>query len=142
MSQGFNRLMPCFSSPSVVTSPIGCDIEFGLIQKSLEKPPLPSISDVEGLNLNITVPAEVPDSAEACLPVICFVHGGGFLFGGTWAPHYDLAAFVAFSVSIGKPVVGVSIKSVLNYKLPLSQLFLTSASVIAWEFQASWTAMS
>ncbi|POR38888.1 Uncharacterized protein TPAR_00892 [Tolypocladium paradoxum] len=96
--------------PTVLAPPLGCDIEFGLIQQSLEKPgAVPSMSDLEGLNLNITVPTALPGNLKD-LPVLVFVHGGGFLFGGNWAPHYDLARIVSFSASIEKPIIGVSIK--------------------------------
>ncbi|KAK0386865.1 hypothetical protein NLU13_5178 [Sarocladium strictum] len=99
--------------PSVVSAPVACDIEFGLIQKSLDRPTPPPISDTEGLNLNITVPKGTSEAAKGNLPVLVFVHGGGFAVGGTWAPHIDLSRLVAFSASIGKPIVGVSI----NYRL-------------------------
>ncbi|KAH6695329.1 Alpha/Beta hydrolase protein [Plectosphaerella plurivora] len=96
--------------PTVIAPPLGCDIEFGLIQQPLEKPQIiPPVSDLDGLNLNITV----PEGEHRLLPVLVFVHGGGFLFGGNWAPHYDLGPIVAHAASIGRPIIGVAI----NYRL-------------------------
>jgi carboxylesterase type B len=92
--------------PTVISLPLGCDFEFGLIQQPLKKPDVPKVSDLEGLNLNITV----PDGEHRGLPVLVFVHGGGFLFGGTWAPHYDLGPIVALAASIGQPIIAVSMK--------------------------------
>lgn len=91
--------------------PIGCDIEASLIQKALDKPSVPGPSALEGLNLNITVPEETSALDQgAGLPVLVYIHGGGFLFGGNWAPHYDLANLVSFSSVQGRPVIGVVIK--------------------------------
>lgn len=101
--------------PSVLTPPVGCDIEFGLIQQTLPKPAFPGMSDFDGLNLNITIPGSnahvmAPSSG---VPVIVFIHGGGNMLGGNWTPQNDLARFVSLSVDIGKPVIGVAI----NYRL-------------------------
>ncbi|EEU35497.1 uncharacterized protein NECHADRAFT_98197 [Fusarium vanettenii 77-13-4] len=99
--------------PSVVASSSGCDVEFSLIQKPLDGPISPAISDLDSLNLNISVPIASVGEEAAKLPVLVFIHGGGFIHGGNWAPHYDLASIVAYSQSIGKPIIGVSI----NYRL-------------------------
>ena len=106
----------------MLAPPVGHEIEFGLIQKKLEAPPIPPVSDLEGLNLNITVPAGLTIDPAKGLPVLVFIHGGGFLFGGNWAPHYDLANLVAFATSKGQPIIAVSIKSVRD-PLMLSKLF-------------------
>lgn len=102
-----------FSPPPV--SPIGTiNNEFGFIQHSLPLPDVPDHSDVEGLNLNVTVPT-AKDGAidvDARLPVYVFVHGGGFAVGSSWYPHYDPAALVKLSVEKGKPIIGVTIKYV------------------------------
>ncbi|PVI02247.1 carboxylesteras-like protein [Periconia macrospinosa] len=98
--------------------------EFAFIQKSLPLPEVPTHSDTEGLNLNITVPLGKDGSAlqsDAKLPVYVFVHGGAFAFGSNWYPHYDPAALVRLSVEMGKPVIGVTI----NYRLGIPG-FLTS----------------
>ncbi|KAL6923007.1 hypothetical protein FSST1_000281 [Fusarium sambucinum] len=102
--------------PPVVRPPIACDIEFGLIQKALDKPEYPPMSDVNGLNLDITIPEEATANLDAKLPVLVFIHGGAFIIGDSGAPHQDMAAIVAYSQSIGKPMIGVSI----NYRLGIA----------------------
>lgn len=83
--------------------------EFGFIQKSLPLPEVPAHSDIEGLNLNITLPAGSLGS-DAKLPVYVFIHGGGFAVGSSWYPHYNASPLVRLSVEKGKPIIGVSIK--------------------------------
>ncbi|KAH7169404.1 Alpha/Beta hydrolase protein [Fusarium sp. MPI-SDFR-AT-0072] len=99
--------------PTVVRPPLACDIEFGLIQKALDKPDDRPMSDLNGLTLDITVPDVTVNDENAKLPVLVFIHGGAFIIGDSGAPHYDMAAIVAYSQSIGKPIIGVSI----NYRL-------------------------
>ncbi|QPC72225.1 hypothetical protein HYE68_002977 [Fusarium pseudograminearum] len=99
--------------PPVVRSPVAVGIEFSLIQKSLDIPEYPPVSDLNGLNLDITIPQQVSANKDAKFPVLVFIHGGAYLMGDSGAPHQDMGAFVAYSQSIGKPVVGVSI----NYRL-------------------------
>lgn len=63
-------------------------------------------SPTECLNLNITV----PKGQGSGLPVIVFVHGGGYYLGaGSW-PQFDMRRLVALSTRCGKPVIGVTIK--------------------------------
>jgi carboxylesterase type B len=98
-------------SPPV--SPIGAiNSEFGFIQHSLPLPEVPDHSDLEGLNLNITVPVGKNDEIESNgkLPVYVFIHGGGFAVGSSWYPHYNPAALVKLSVELGKPIIGITIK--------------------------------
>ncbi|KAI6764143.1 hypothetical protein HG530_007932 [Fusarium avenaceum] len=95
-------------SPTVVQLPLACDIEFGLIQKSLAKPETPPISDLNGLNLDIIVPDVTVTEKNTRLPVLVFIHGGAFVLGDSGAPHYDMAALVAYSQSIGKPIIGIA----------------------------------
>ncbi|KAG8358646.1 hypothetical protein FVEN_g3714 [Fusarium venenatum] len=102
--------------PPVVRPPIACDIEFGLIQKTLNKPKYPPMSDLDGLNLDITIPKEAARNQDERLPVLVFIHGGAFVIGDSGAPHQDMAAIVAYSQSIGKPIIGVSI----NYRLGIT----------------------
>lgn len=54
----------------------GPEVELGLIQHDLpnDKSSL-SMSDTEGLCLNVTIPSNVPPDAK--LPVFVFIHGGG-----------------------------------------------------------------
>ncbi|EXL50330.1 hypothetical protein FOCG_08632 [Fusarium oxysporum f. sp. radicis-lycopersici 26381] len=99
--------------PTVVRPPLACDIEFGLIQKALDKPHDRPMSDLNGLTLDITAPELTVNDNNAKIPVLVFIHGGAFIIGDSGAPHYDMAAIVAYSQSIGKPIIGVSI----NYRL-------------------------
>jgi carboxylesterase type B len=85
--------------------------EFTFIQKSLPMPKM-TMSELDGLNLNITVPlvsGKLP-SPDTRLPVFVFVHGGGFGLGSNAWPHYDQARFVRQSVEMELPVIGVGIK--------------------------------
>lgn len=66
------------------------------------------LSDLEGLNLNVTVPADF--KANDRLPVIAFIHGGGFNVGSSSFPQYDLARLIKLSVEKKEPVIAVSLK--------------------------------
>jgi len=94
-----------------------------IIQQSLHKPAFPGTSDLEGLNLNITVPetsGRLPESSDK-LPVFVFIHGGGFASGANWWPQYDNAALVELSTRQKSPIIAINI----NYRTgPLG--FLTS----------------
>jgi carboxylesterase type B len=101
-----------FSRPPPV-SPIGAvNREFSFIQHTLPLPDVPHHSDLEGLNLNITVPVSKSGeiNSNAKLPVYVFVHGGGFAVGSSWYTHYNPAAIVKLSAELGKPIIGVTIK--------------------------------
>jgi len=92
--------------------PEACNIELShVIQKSLPIPQL-SESELDGLNLNITVPKLLRKEPiqERKLPVFVWVHGGGYMLGANSWPHYDQARFVKLSSEIGLPVIGVGIK--------------------------------
>ncbi|KAH7336031.1 carboxylesterase-like protein [Rhexocercosporidium sp. MPI-PUGE-AT-0058] len=107
--------------PYVISPPVW-DMEFGFIQKSLPMPEM-RMSELEGLNLNISVPliqGKIP-SPEQMLPVFMFVHGGGYALGSNAWPQYDQARIVRLSTKMGKPVIGVGI----NYRVGLPG-FLTS----------------
>jgi carboxylesterase type B len=69
------------------------------------------MSDVDGLNLNIYVPAEGVTS-DSNLPVFAFIHGGGFNGGSSSFPPYDMTRFIRLSIKNGMPVIGVSLKYV------------------------------
>lgn len=86
--------------------------EFRFIQHTLPKPQVPTHSDLEGLNLNITVPLSEKGvvNANKKLPVYVFIHGGGFAVGSSWYPHYDPAPIVRISKELGKPIIGITIK--------------------------------
>lgn len=94
-------------------SPVGAiNNEYGFLQKSLPLPEVPQHSDLEGLNLNITVPTNKDGVIDlnAKLPIYVFIHGGGFAVGSSWYPHYDPAPLVKMSVEKKKPMIGITIK--------------------------------
>ncbi|KAH7393872.1 putative carboxylesterase [Phaeosphaeria sp. MPI-PUGE-AT-0046c] len=70
----------------------------------------PDMSGTECLNLNITVPDI--ENAER-LPVMVWIHGGGFIMGANYWAQYDPSRLVKMSVELGMPVVVVGI----NYRL-------------------------
>ncbi|EUC44269.1 hypothetical protein COCMIDRAFT_98770 [Bipolaris oryzae ATCC 44560] len=114
-----------FGPPTV--APAGSlHAEFSFIQKSLPLPEVPPQSDLEGLNLNITVPTDKSGSIDSNLklPVYVFIHGGGFAVGSGWYPHYDPAAIVKQSAEMKKPIIGITI----NYRLGVTG-FITSAEL-------------
>lgn len=86
-------------------------MEHSFIQHALPKDPL-SMSDVDGLNLNITIPLErhYQSSSSRKLPVFVFIHGGGFGIGANSWPQYNLSRIVKFSAEKGLPVIGINIK--------------------------------
>lgn len=93
--------------------PNGADHEHRLVQQTLDYDrSTVSMSDTEGLVLNITVPTS-PDGkllGDGKLPVFVFIHGGGFNVGSAGFVQYDLSRFVKLSVKIGMPLVAVSLK--------------------------------
>jgi carboxylesterase type B len=64
------------------------------------------MSGTECLNLNITV----PNNDARNLPVMVFVHGGGFIMGANYWPQYDPARLVKMASEMGLPVIVVNIK--------------------------------
>ncbi|RHZ63669.1 hypothetical protein CDV55_106327 [Aspergillus turcosus] len=96
--------------PTALSPSFGCDFELGHIQHSLPKKELPQ-SDLNCLNLNITVPAGT--TAASKLPVFLFIHGGGLVLGANSWPQFDYARFVKLSVEKNLPIVAVS----MNYRL-------------------------
>ena len=113
--------------PQVLSIAPGPDGEFGLIQHTLEYDrDEMTMSDTEGLCLNITVPR--PETGELDggrkLPVFAFIHGGGFNVGSGMSPQYNMTRFVKLSVSMGQPIIAVA----LNYRLGAPGL-LTSKSL-------------
>lgn len=63
------------------------------------------------LYLNVIRPAGVEPSAA--LPVAVWIHGGGLVMGGSADRRYNLSFIVDNSVTLGTPMIGVSI----NYRL-------------------------
>lgn len=66
------------------------------------------MSGTNCLNLNIAVPTSARQSDG--LPVLVFIHGGGFSVGANWWPQYDMRQFVRLSCEKGKPVIALNIK--------------------------------
>ena len=86
----------------------GCQFEQNvLIQQNISGPETPVMSGTECLNLNITVSKMTSDTP---LPVLVFIHGGGFIMGSNHWPQYDMARLVKMSAERGMPIVGVNIK--------------------------------
>lgn len=72
---------------------------------------LGNIVSEDCLTLNVVRPSNV--EAGANLPVIFWIHGGGYSEGGSRDPRYNQSYMIQRSVEIGKPIIGVSI----NYRL-------------------------
>ena len=75
---------------------------------------LPGIKDRQSedcLNLNIIRPSG--HGANADLPVLVWVYGGGFRQGSSADPMWNMSYIVQTSVENGQPIIGVSI----NYRL-------------------------
>ena len=68
--------------------------------------------DEDCLFLNIWAPAGAAESG-AKLPVLVWVHGGGYVFGAGSQPLYDGAALVRTGIGLDTPVVIVT----LNYRM-------------------------
>jgi carboxylesterase type B len=87
----------------------GCEFEQKhLIQCFIGVPEnSPSMSGTDCLNLNITMP---DTTSKKPLPVMVFVHGGGFIMGANYWPQYDPSRLVKLSAEIGMPVIAVNIK--------------------------------
>ncbi|KAG0309286.1 hypothetical protein BGZ98_003888 [Dissophora globulifera] len=72
-------------------------------------------SEKDCLNMNIYAPLEHLSKAQTLIPVMVWIHGGGFLSGSNALPKYDGTNFVARSIQLGRPVILVSINYRLNY---------------------------
>lgn len=86
------------------------------IQQSLPKPRVKH-SDVDCLNLNITVPklpSGIGGLSKQKLPVFIWTHGGGFVVGANSWPQYDHAKLVKLASKNGVPIIGVGIKYVFG----------------------------
>lgn len=86
------------------------DFEMQLIQQAVPKFDVPPMSDLDGLNLNITLPRDCNKDPNHRLPVLVFVHGGSFTFGSSSYPHYDQSRLVKLSIEMGKPIIAVNFK--------------------------------
>ena len=65
------------------------------------------MSGLDCLNLNVTVPAHTKGKL---LPVMVFIHGGGFLMGANWWPQFNPARLVSLAADLGTAVIAVSFK--------------------------------
>lgn len=102
--------MLILSSPLPVADPQNCDQEHLLLQHPLPHPPF-TFSDLDCLTLNVAAPnAEIRAKAGKQLPVLVYVHGGGYVTGSANWPQWELAKLVELSVQHGSPIVAVSIK--------------------------------
>ncbi|EED24560.1 extracellular lipase, putative [Talaromyces stipitatus ATCC 10500] len=63
------------------------------------------------LTINVIRPSSIAEDEK--LPVLFWIHGGGFFEGGSKDPRYNQSFVVQRSVEIGKPIIGVSV----NYRL-------------------------
>lgn len=79
-------------------------------------------SDLECLTLNIALPPK--SSGLGPFPVMVWLHGGGFMYGGNEYPIYDGAHFVGLAAERGTPVVMVA----MNYRVGIGG-FLASRDI-------------
>ncbi|KAG8631488.1 hypothetical protein KVT40_000628 [Elsinoe batatas] len=110
-------------APTALQGPDNVDGELGLIQHSLPCT-YRETSDTECLALSINVPEGTTSSSG--LPVLAFIHGGGFQLGSTTWPQYDFRRVVRLASERGTPIIGVGI----NYRLGISG-FLYSEDIKA-----------
>ncbi|WAO91792.1 Carboxylic ester hydrolase [Fusarium falciforme] len=87
--------------PPVIMPHGAVDFEMELIQQAVPKFDVPPMSDLDGLNLNITLPKDCNEGSIPRLPVLVFVHGGSFTFGSSSYPHYDQSRIVKLSREMG-----------------------------------------
>lgn len=82
-----------------------------MLQHALPHPDY-SFSDTECLTLNVSVPSlgTRAGMVSGLLPVVVFVHGGGFVTGSANWPQWQLGRLVEKSVGCGSPVIAVGIK--------------------------------
>lgn len=96
--------------PPVLTHEGACATKMSFIQAKIPAFDLPPVSDTDRLNLNITVPLE----GDSSLPVLVYIHGGGYVFGSGTHPHYDQSKVVELSSIMDRPIVAVNLKYELH----------------------------
>lgn len=96
-----------------ISLPEAVDHELDAYQKRIEKPEYPGISGTKCLNLIVVVPAGARSLNG--IPVLVYIHGGGFSVGANWWPQFDMKHIVQLSVDSGSPVIGINIKRVLSF---------------------------
>ncbi|POS81392.1 carboxylesterase [Diaporthe helianthi] len=118
--------------PLTVADPKNIDNEHLLLQHSLPHPEY-SFSATECLTLNVSAPSlDARGTSAHPLPVVVFIHGGGFVTGSANWPQWDLGPLVEQSVKLDSPVIAVGI----NYRLgPFG--FLTSSALREAGFKAN-----
>ncbi|KAF9203522.1 hypothetical protein BGZ49_006324 [Haplosporangium sp. Z 27] len=72
-------------------------------------------SEEHCLNMNIFAPLDHLTKAQTLIPVMVWIHGGGFSSGSNSSPSYEGTNFVARSIQLGRPVILVMINYRLNY---------------------------
>ncbi|KAB5533474.1 Alpha/Beta hydrolase protein [Coniochaeta sp. 2T2.1] len=99
--------------PLPIANPQNCDLEQLLLQHTLPHAAY-TFSDLDCLTLNVSAPnASVRGKAGKPLPVLVYVHGGGYVTGSANWPQWELNRLVELSVQEGEPIVAVGI----NYRL-------------------------
>ncbi|KAL6405278.1 hypothetical protein AUP68_12122 [Ilyonectria robusta] len=121
--------------PFPISPASALNMETGIIQQSLPETKVPRMDGLECLNLNISVP-NLPGGSNSArqLPVLVYLHGGAFLFGSNWYPHYSQEKFVELAQRRGSAVIAV----ILNYRLGLPGL-MTSHELRAAGYKANNT---
>lgn len=99
--------LPSAPRPIVINPTNVCEREQGLIQAQLPFAPFTQ-SATKGLTLNISLPANVKQGDG--LPVVAFIHGGGFANGSANLPQYDLARLTELSVEQNSPIIAIGVK--------------------------------
>ena len=109
-----------YRRPAPLTHPLGQfdanNYGRGCISTSINLPVFsqttPSYPESEDcLTLNVVRPAGLNKGAK--LPVLLFIHGGGFQEGSGGDQRYNMSFLVQESVTVGAPIIGVTI----NYRL-------------------------
>ncbi|RPD58748.1 carotenoid ester lipase precursor [Lentinus tigrinus ALCF2SS1-6] len=102
----------CYQQSSSSSTSVPPQIVAGLVSMNAvfaANPDVPYSEDC--LNLNIIRPANI--SADAQLPVLFWIYGGGFTKGSNAMLAYNGTAIVQRSIDIGEPVIFVAV----NYRL-------------------------
>lgn len=77
-----------------------------MVQHRLPFEQLP-ISDTKCLTLNVNVPT---GEQKTKIPVLAYIHGGGYVTGSSSFPQNDLARITDMSTRLGQPMIAIGIK--------------------------------
>ncbi|KAF6800343.1 carboxylesterase [Colletotrichum sojae] len=113
-----------------ISDPDGIRTAHLVIQKDLPAAQYPGRFGTECLHLDLAAPFGALESPS--LPVLVFIHGGGFVTGSNWWPHYDMKRIVHLSAARGKPIIAINI----NYRLGAPG-FLTSEDLRKHGFKSN-----